>query len=231
MTTQRFILVAYALAGGAYTYAKATQNIDLAWLSKPLMMPLLWLFFVVIWGARPKRQLVFICMSVALMFSLFGDLFLIDKGPKVNFMLGLVSFLIMHVLYIAVYLHLRRKNHILQEKWSILAIAIYAATLLTILWPYAGSLKLPITVYALALGAMVLSAINLRTSVCGRTFCYLVCGAVLFLLSDSALAIAKFAPHFYLSPSLSLFVVPSYLLAQFFIVWGVNAAVQTRDAA
>lgn len=125
-----------------------------------------------------------------LVFSLAGDVLLML--PLDRFVAGLVAFLIAHLLYIAAF----TSDGVRATWWLALPLAAYAAVLLRILLPRVPSgLKLPVVVYALVLLAMAWAAAERGAAgMPGGVFA--AAGGVLFVASDSALAINRFARQF-----------------------------------
>ncbi|MER9330393.1 lysoplasmalogenase [Mesorhizobium sp. M0488] len=136
-------------------------------------------------------------LVAALAFSAVGDAFLSRDGEKA-FLGGLASFLVAHIVYIAVFLRSGGGLELLgAESWRgaiALAMAVFAAVMLTALWRRIGpGLRLPIAVYIAAILAMGMSALTTSNL-------SLIGGAILFMTSDGLLATDKFlvaaiSPH------------------------------------
>ena len=96
---------------------------------------------------------------------------------------------------------------------------ILAATgLVVVLYPRLGELRLPVVVYAGVLMFMVLNALFRFRRTNAQSFWMSFAGAVLFMLSDSILAINKFLEPV---PNAGLLVMSTYLAGQFLIVRGL----------
>jgi uncharacterized membrane protein YhhN len=145
-------------------------------------------------------------LLVVLFFAWLGDVFLLIPGENpLFFQLGLGSFLFMQFAYIRLF-HLRSRGF---WHWSLLPIAIYVVSLLSFLWPHlAEGLRIPVLVYAVALGAMLYFGIKLSDQV-------IFWGALLFVISDSLLALGKF---YYAIPGNSFWVMSTYILAQLLLI-------------
>ena len=91
--------------------------------------------------------------------------------------------------------------------------------LIVVLYPFLGDLKIPVIFYALVLILMVLSALFRYGYTNNVSFWMVFCGAVLFMVSDSVLAINKF-----LEPVShgAFWIMLTYCSAQFFIVSGLT---------
>lgn len=131
--------------------------------------------------------LPFILLAAAFLFSALGDLFLAMKGDKRNFPRGLGCFLASHLFYIAVMLPLASAPDTLALKATSLAVGIGALALYWSLAPTLGRMKLPVGAYLVVILAMALTALAVPAGAP-----WLGLGAVLFVISDSAIALDKF---------------------------------------
>jgi uncharacterized membrane protein YhhN len=161
-------------------------------------------------------------VSAALVFSLAGDVFLML--PKDRFVAGLVAFLIAHLLYIAAFVQLGA--HV--TAWIALPFLVYAAVLLRIVLPHVQRrLKLPVIVYAAALTVMAWQACERAWAARSATPAEIVgfggvlaaAGAVLFVASDSALAVNRFVRQFRGADAL---VLGTYFAAQTLIALSIR---------
>ena len=171
----------------------------------------------------PKRSVLFL---VALVFCWLGDVLLIFvTSNELFFMGGLVSFLIGHIIYIFCYRQLQGNQNLNEllgsQKVRFAFPIILAGTgLVVILYPSLGELKIPVMVYALAITLMTLSALFRYGRTSKKSFGFIFFGAILFMTSDSLLAINKFKEPFSAAGTL---IMLTYCLAQFFIVDGALA--------
>lgn len=120
---------------------------------------------------------------LGLMFSWFGDAFLIGK-TQAFFLLGLGAFLLAHVAYIAAFI-VRGVN----VKWlAVAALPIAAVAIVVSVWltPHVPpELLIPVRVYTIVISLMVVAAFGTR----GRDASILIlAGALLFFLSDLSVA-------------------------------------------
>lgn len=136
-------------------------------------------------------------LVAALALSAAGDAFLSRDGEKA-FLGGLASFLVAHVVYIALFLRSGGGLGLLgAEPWRgaiALALAVFVIVMLAALWRRVGpGLRVPITVYIVAILAMGMAALTTDSA-------WVIGGAVLFMASDGLLATEKFlvaaiSPH------------------------------------
>jgi uncharacterized membrane protein YhhN len=137
------------------------------------------------------RQLVGsyrVLLAGALLLSALGDVFL-GLGGEQWFVYGLSSFLIAHVFYIALFVHYGPHLPAARPaRRAVAALLIPFATLVFIeLLPYLGAMKLPVAAYM-----CVLTGMSLMAMYAGFRAWWVMIGAVLFMLSDSLIAIGKF---------------------------------------
>lgn len=136
-------------------------------------------------------------LVAALTLSAVGDAFLSRDGEKA-FLGGLASFLVAHIVYVALFLRSGGGLGLLgAESWRgaiALAMSVFAIVMLVALWRRVGpGLRVPIAVYVAAILAMGMSALTTSNV-------WLIGGAVLFMASDGLLATEKFlvaaiSPH------------------------------------
>ena len=97
---------------------------------------------------------------------------------------------------------------------------VYVGVLLYGLYPYLGELKMPVTLYALVLGGMLLAVVHAFPRLYARPGVICLAGALLFVISDSLLAINKFYMGF---PMAGLAIMFTYAFAQYMLATGAAA--------
>lgn len=168
--------------------------------------------------SNPLRNLIF----VALIFSWWGDVLLLFDH---FFIAGLISFLLAHLLYTAFFLRVKPRAKISAKEWGFMGLVIvYAILLVFRLMPSLGSLAPAVVIYAAVITIMLLSAIRAfgLYGIQAERSC--VAGAILFVASDSMLAIARFQGAFTGS---GILVMLTYGLAQWMIVEGAMKYLKT----
>ncbi len=152
---------------------------------------------------------------IGLAFSLAGDVFLML--PKDRFAFGLASFLVGHLAYIAAFTSVEGfRITVLCLAPFLLAVGVVYAMLL----PHLGRLWLPVLFYVLAIMVMAWQAAE-RFELTGDASSLLaLAGALLFLVSDSALAFNRFRARFH---SAQVVVLSTYYAAQWLIALSVAA--------
>jgi uncharacterized membrane protein YhhN len=126
-------------------------------------------------------------LALGLAFSTAGDV-LLDLDPRL-FAFGLGAFLLAHLTYICLFVRNRTTGIRLRppQLAAVLPIVAYSAALSVWIVPSVGELAVPVVLYVCALTTMVCAAILARFR--ER---WVAVGAILFLISDSLLAIHKF---------------------------------------
>ena len=184
---------------------------------KPFLMPLLFLYVYYQEAFSTKKFLL-----LGLTFSWIGDILLLfaAKG-ELFFIAGLLSFLTAHVFYIYLFSKLGtteayKKNLVFWAGFII--IVLYLQSLLALLLPKIGTLKIPVSVYAVTISVMLAFAWRGYFSWNPSTRFFILFGAMAFVASDSLLAINKFYSPFEYA---SFLIMATYLAAQYGIVSGV----------
>lgn len=119
--------------------------------------------------------------------SLAGDVFLML--PRDRFIQGLVSFLFAHLFYVAAFTSVESASRSIV---FVVPFLMYGGIMLWLLWPSLGKLKVPVVIYMLVILLMGLQAMG-RFSVMWDVGSGLaMAGAILFVVSDSILAVDKF---------------------------------------
>ncbi|MCD0473912.1 lysoplasmalogenase [Flavobacterium sp. EDS] len=190
---------------------------NIAWYLKGLLIPILWLAVYFSEDFPSKKILL-----GALLFSWIGDVILLFANiSEIYFILGLVAFLISHVIYIILF-NKQNKPDVPKNKGVFFIglgfILVYLTTMLTVLLPKLGDLQLPVIVYALTISTMLLYAFSGYLIWEKPANTYIFIGAIVFVLSDSILAMDKFYEPIYKN---SFFIMLTYLMAQYLIVIGI----------
>lgn len=222
----KIAIVLYAFAV-ALDLAGLGLGADWIWIQrigKSLLMPALILF---VWGNN-KAGIRSNWLLLALFFSWLGDLFLMGSGPQ-WFILGLGSFLLAHLSYLAVFRvdDMFSSTSFLRKR-PVIAVGVIGlgASLLLLLWPFLKEMKAPVAVYATVITVMALAGIGRYGNLQETPAKAVVIGVLLFMLSDSLLALNKFGQDLVVIPLAGIWVMVTYVLAQAAIVWGVTTATE-----
>ncbi len=221
MKTSKVLLALSIAASLAYLLASPVAPSD--W---PVVFKVASILLLAALGFR-----VNVLLGTALAIGALGDLLLGvwrlgSLDGELLFLLGLGSFLIGHLVYIAMFRKYRvqdwRKPGPLRIS-GIAMIVIALGLVLGVLRNSLGPLLIPVVAYALVLAGMAISAMlaELGTPLAAI-------GALFFVASDAMLAISKFHGPF---PGEGPLIWITYYLAQLLIFLGVARRVAGGDAA
>lgn len=208
-----FLLCAVcAIAGSLLSYSGETNAWRwLHYLTKPTATLLL--LAAVLCAGRPRSKPYGFAIAFGLAFAALGDFFLMLPGDY--FMAGLICFLITHCAYIYA---LCRDTGFATHKEVFVIFAIAALAIIAGLWPSLPvPLKIPVIIYAAALGVMAAHAISRALSTEPQTpqryaAWLAAAGGVFFMASDTLLAYGRFSLDI---PLNGLWVLATYYAAQF----------------
>jgi uncharacterized membrane protein YhhN len=187
---------------------------------KALLIPFLMiLFFMSTDNSAGKLHKFFFA---GLFFSWAGDILLeFHDEMGTYFILGLGCFLIAHIMYLTVFLSTAGENTIKGNGiLLVIPVFLYLAILMIYLYPHLGEMRLPVIIYAIVILSMLAAAINRKAKVSKISFYLVLAGAVLFVISDSAIAVNKFGNQFEYS---DIIIMSTYILAQYLILKGYLA--------
>ncbi|WP_396151565.1 lysoplasmalogenase [Flavobacterium sp.] len=201
----------FAVIGFCYLLLLITNKEEMAWWLKPLLIPFLISIVAISDKFKTKKILLF-----ALFFSWIGDVLLMFTDKNALFFIsGLIAFLIAHLAYIFLF---NKQNKINAGKIYlryIPIVGIYLFAILSLLWSSLNEMKIPVAIYAIVISTMLLMSLKVFFEWEKPANLQVLIGALLFVISDSILAINKF----YVTLPLSSFLIMStYLGAQYFIV-------------
>lgn len=164
--------------------------------------------------ARKLRTL----LSVGLLFSLIGDVLLLSAHKSEYFFLGgLVSFLVAHVFFIITFFEkegFKNNGKMISVRLFLVA---YAISIFYLISPKLGKLMPYVIIYMGVMLFLVLTAFHRKGASNSKSYGYFLIGALLFMISDSVLALNKFYFSFRAS---SFLIMLTYSLALLFIVLG-----------
>ncbi len=216
---QGLLILLYLLLSLANLVAESTNTEWLILGSKPLLMTVLSLWFYR--EARPLDSRFSKMLLAGLVFSIGGDtlLMLVEHGPRQDyfFLLGLGSFLIAQVCYaIAFWAYPGAADgDVRRRPLRAVPFVLYMAGIVGMLWDgIPAGMKVPVVAYAAAIASMAIGAFNLRGLHGRDVFLGLMAGVLLFVLSDSLIAVNKFGQPV---PYGRVLIMGTYLLGQYLI--------------
>lgn len=164
-------------------------------------------------GGLARYQLL---VSLGLAASLAGDVFLML--PRDRFVAGLASFLVAHVAYLAAF----AIGPTGVTAWILLGgLVLVGGAVLHVLWPGLGRLRAPVTGYVTVILAMAWMALTRWFRLPSAAAAAAAVGAVLFVASDTLLALDRFRRRFAYARTV---VLGTYYTAQTLIALSVGWA-------
>ena len=187
-------------------------SLDFLWLLK--IIPIAVLLGGVL---KTKSSLMRTILLSALVFSGCGDLLLAFD----EFIFGVAAFLLAQLSYAWLFRHHWQGFY---NRWHLsVLLLIYMLVIMWWLLPNLGNLQFAVLAYLIAIATMGLFAF--QSSLPMR---WAVLGAILFIISDSFIAINKFISPI---PYESYWIMSSYYMAQFMLVTGfLNSVRQYAEA-
>lgn len=200
------LFIPYVIIGIIHLVALLIGDQALSTFTKPLLMPVLLAGFLF---ALPRwRMIVALLTSLAILFSWAGDVGMASSGD-ISFLVALGLFFVAHVFYVILFL---RRVRLSRLPLMSLLYVLWWIVLVVTLAPHIGTMLIPVMAYGLILGAMGAVAMGCNG--------YIALGGVLFVISDSILALNKFYPDFNLW-QVHFVIMLTYITAQGLIAMGV----------
>ena len=187
-------------------------------ISKPMiMLSLLAYFYLNTKGTSFKKLRGILITSI--IFSWFGDVSLLLESTEKPyfFILGLGSFLVAHVLYVIAFYQMtqKQKGFVQKNPFWLIVFLVFGGGIYVFLLPQLKELALPVFVYMLSIVSMSVFALNLKGLIRPTLFNMIFIGSLLFIFSDTCIAINKFVLPFNLA---RVTIMSSYILAQLLII-------------
>jgi uncharacterized membrane protein YhhN len=213
----RFLSTLYFAIGIIFM---ALETIGASWLAivtKAMIIPVLFILYLIL----IKGQMIGFHRLIlsALILSWLGDVTLqLQDKNDMFFILGLSCFLIAQVMYLIAFFSTKGENVLFFKKiYLIIPVILYGLILLYILNNHLGDMKIPVIIYAVVILTMFTAALNRQYKVKRQSYILVLAGAILFVLSDSMIAINKFGYPFILS---RIAIMTTYITAQYLIAIG-----------
>jgi uncharacterized membrane protein YhhN len=211
MRADRLVLGLFGVASALNVIAAGMQSKPLDWATKPLLLPLLALWFYLYHRTRGVQPTTGIL--AALLFSWAGDVALQFDGTT-PFIIGMALFGAAHVCYVTTFVRHGALSRMKAMPMLLIPLgyAVFLVCALTWLWPAlsAAGLAVPMAVY----GTLLSSTAALSAAFGWRT----ALGGGLFLISDLLIAV-RVADAFTI-PGPPIWVMLTYVLAQFLLATG-----------
>ena len=210
MNNQTKILIPtilFFIAAIADVYGIISANETIKTIAKPMLLTLL----VVVYLASVKKPIFWYVLGM--FFCFVGDVLLMFNGANF-FMYGLSAFLFGHVVYIKVTSSFLPNDLTVKMISSAFPFVVFFAVLMYLIYPNLGEMLIPVAVYGITISTFgSVALLNYRNEKSTENL-WLLVGALLFILSDSLIALNKFyEPHDIYGVSIMI----TYILAQFLI--------------
>jgi uncharacterized membrane protein YhhN len=199
--------VAIATLALAHIFAVYGHQSLLVYLTKPGAM--LGIIALAVLRARLSFGRYTILILAGLVCSLVGDVLLMV--PADLFVAGLVAFLIAHLFYIAAF---RTGLKRISPLWLAMPFYGTGAVMLWILSTGLGEMLVPVTIYLIVILTMAWQAFYRWRETRDQKALLAAAGAVLFVVSDSIIALNRFRAPFLLAEGL---IMATYFSAQWLI--------------
>ena len=199
-----FILVSIVDIVGIFLENPLLQTIF-----KPLIIPSLMIWYL----AKTERANKWYVL--ALFFSFVGDVLLLDK---INFFIfGIAAFLVTQVIYIFIFSKGLAKVSWQKKITAILPFLLFYSVLISVLAPNLNDLLIPVMIYGMAISIFGTIALLNYLADKNSLNMTLLQGAILFILSDSLIALNKFheAQAFYPVTIMLTYIIAQYLIAKY----------------
>jgi uncharacterized membrane protein YhhN len=217
---KRYFLILFVLASSAELFSTLADAPVVHQFAKPFLLLTLIGYYVFSRAGEPLA----ITFLLALFFSWAGDVLLMFQQDEASFFIyGLAAFLLAHVLYIFSYRQHRWEDETnalqgLQRIRFAFPLILAGSGLVVILYPHLGDMKWPVLLYALVITLMSINALFRYGRTGQGSFVMVFGGSILFMISDSLLAINKFIEPL---AHADFWIMFTYISAQLLIVQGV----------
>ena len=156
-----------------------------------------------------------------LLFSLFGDCFLLFAGSDVFFFLyGLLAVLLAHIVYSAAFFRDFKNSPQSSKLYGHLMLflmGVFSMSYYSWIRDYLNNFRIPVLVYVFVISVMVILAAYRCKRVNLISFRLIYWGAIFFVISDFILAYNKFVEPFSFA---GVLIMASYMVAQYLITMG-----------
>jgi uncharacterized membrane protein YhhN len=213
----RILSIIYFVIGVLFIASHYCHISNAAFVSKVLIIPPLMAIFIL--NLRPDSNRLHKFMFAGLFFSWIGDVLLeIPGGGEVMFMAGLGGFLLSLLMYAFVFFTTPGKNEVFHSRFYLLIpVLLFGLGMGFYLYDHLGEMRLPVIVYETVMITMLAGAVSRIGKVNRTSYIMVLTGAILFIISDTVLAVNKFVQPVGLS---TLITMGTYIAAQWLISVG-----------
>lgn len=188
-------------------------------IAKPLIIPSLLAYYMT--SSKSKNKLYIL----ALVFSFAGDVLLLDKTDL--FLFGIGAFLITQVLYVYLFSKGLGNSTLAKKIMAFVPFSIFFVVLIRLLKPGLEGFLIPVVIYGIAISSFGSISLLKYLVKKDKLNLSLLIGAVVFIISDSLIALHKFHdPHsFYPVVIMLTYIIAQYLIASFMLGSEKNASI------
>lgn len=209
------------IAGGTILYSYSYNNWAM-YIFKPLIM--IWIGGYFLFHAKSIDKKILRITLAAFLFSWLGDIFMMftEKGD-IFFASGVFVFLIAQIFYIILFLktinHSGKKPFLRKNPYWLIAYIAYGLLFTILLYDNLDVfLKIAIFIYIAAILGMSAMALNRLDNGHPISFTLVFAGSILFIISDSIIAIDRFLYNFEHARAI---ILSTYIIAQYLIMRGL----------
>ncbi len=200
-------------------FGEYKDNDKIIYITKPLLMPMLILFYI--FGVIDISSITNVdwLIVVALIGGCAGDIFLMLKNEEKWFLFGMGAFLINQIFYILAFFFSITDYTTFNPGGLFLlgpAILILIFTVPRFL-NKTEDMKIPVLVYMGAILLMHIAALVRLSTIQGLASILIYVGSISFIFSDSSIAVDKWAGEF---TNARFIIMTTYVMAQFYITLG-----------
>jgi len=214
-------LIIFFIVAMIEIFAEYKDNKTLEYCTKPLLMPLLILFYIFgVFEATGAIARVDWLIVVALIGGCAGDILLMLKDQDRWFLFGMVAFLINQIFYIISFF-LSIPNIGTFNIWGLFLLGPAILMLIFMIPRFINKtedMKIPVLVYLAAILLMHIAAILRLAAFEGLPFILVYVGSISFIFSDATIAVNKWDAEVKQG---RLIIMTTYLMAQFYITLGM----------
>lgn len=180
-------------------------------IAKPMLLTLL----AVVYLASVKKPIFWYVLGM--FFSFVGDVLLMFEGANF-FMYGLSAFLLAHAVYIKVLTGFLPKDLTVKMISSAFPFVLFFGILLYLIIPNLGGMLIPVIAYGIVISTFgSVALLNYRSAKSTENL-WICIGAILFIFSDSLIALNKFYEP---NEIYGVSIMVTYILAQYLICKGM----------
>jgi len=214
------ILVIFFIIATIEGFGEYRDNEKIIYITKPLLMPLLILFYIFgVFEATAAIARVDWLIVVALIGGCAGDILLMLKDQDKWFLYGMGAFLINQIFYIISFF-LSITDYTAFNLWGLF---LLGPTLLILVFMVprfinkTGDMKIPVLIYITAILLMHIAALLRLAEFQGLIFILVYVGSISYIFSDATIGLNKWGREV---TNARLIIMTTYVMAQFFITLG-----------